>query len=219
MVTGIFVDGSLLFRTSFSSDAGFFFGFVVLGEALNACQGDLSWGEANALYLLHGLPYCLLDSLGGSVPDRSEWSFMEPYVEYPNRTTWKYTAEAFIEWTSKWPAKGKAVLLGYAADGHPMYSPYDEDGNFIPWGNTSLGTCDEERLTNHDFNGCVMAKAGYSISTPLDHCNGMMVSLPNGKQEYRYYLTATPPFMPVCLVGDFSVSFPWNPSQPHVYNF
>jgi len=210
MVTGVFVDGSIMHQTSVvRSLTGTFAGYTALAEAFTDCSGDLSFGPRDAMYHFHSLPYCLVHSLGGTVPDIAEWSFMEPNVEYEDRETWTLSAQTFLTWVKKWPAKGRAVLLGYAADGHPMYSPYDEFGNLIAWGNTSLGNCEEpdgfamDKV--YDFNTCVMARANVTVQTPLDQCNGMWTS----SGEYRYYLTPTPPFQPVCLVGDFKV--------PHVH--
>ncbi len=98
-------------------------------------------------------------------------------------------------------------VIGFAADGFPIYGPYFDDGVEIraavsgytlrsgsrPTGSTSPGgTYDGTYVDDYEFTG-----AG-----DLDECNGMMID-----GQYGYYVTRSYPWVIGCFSGAPDTSF------------
>jgi hypothetical protein len=98
-------------------------------------------------------------------------------------------------------------VIGFAADGFPIYGPYFDDGGEIravvsgytlrsgsrPTGSTSPGgTYDGTYVDDYEFTG-----AG-----DLDECNGMMI-----EGQYGYYVTRSYPWVIGCFSGAPDTSF------------
>ena len=90
-------------------------------DAVTGRQGDMTMqfdscgghGGHDHKYHLHLPPICLLKSLNGTVPGRSDW-WLAPHPE------------------AQWPARASAwgnrsPLVGWALDGFPIFGPYDPE--------------------------------------------------------------------------------------------
>jgi len=103
-------------------------------------------GDVDHRYHYHIAPICLMKSLGGTVPERSDW-WMASHPE------------------SQWPKEAKAnadgeksPLLGWALDGAPIFGPYDpETGKLqVSQGNE----CESEELD--ECNGKTLSNGVYA---------------------------------------------------------
>ncbi|MBB5515534.1 hypothetical protein FHS89_001546 [Rubricella aquisinus] len=112
-----------------------------------------------------------------------------------------------------WTQSSHSPLLGYAADGFPIYaltgvvegevrmvtSSYALKSGERPGGSQPTGVYDGTFVQDWEY----VAGLG-----SLDQCNGMMTTsadYPGG--TYAYFLTDTYPYIPRCLVGDADPSF------------
>jgi len=90
-------------------------------DAVTGRQGDMTMqfdscgghGGHDHKYHFHLPPICLLKSLNGTVPGRSDW-WLAPHPE------------------AQWPARASALgnrspLVGWALDGFPIFGPYDPE--------------------------------------------------------------------------------------------
>ncbi len=106
-------------------------------------------------------------------------------------------------------------VIGFAADGFPIFGPFIDDNGFIREVQSSYvlksgnresqvnegafpgGTYDGTFIDDYEFNG----------SGDLDECNGMV----NGNGEYAYYVTYTYPWVMRCFKGTPNMSFQKSP--------
>lgn len=205
-------DSSLSFKYSIS-DLGSATGLTLDGVAILApptsqtdedAQTARVYDSCNAhadgsqRYHYHAYPLCLGRDLGLEVPDESVWTIFTQmmYDEDYDTSNMKTVVE---KWISQWPETGTATKLGYMRDGHPIYSPYNDDGELIKYGSLFNGS-DTVTYMEDTYTGVS------DWATDLDVCNGYTAS--NG--EYRYVFTPSPPWTISCYKGtkDYITSNP-----------
>jgi len=139
--------------------------------AYDSCNGH---SDSNHQYHYHIPPQCLLQAMGVTTPDNTEWwiDYQNPTTAIARSTGGIKSIRDYSEMAAQWPANASASpVIGFARDGYPIFGPYDEN---------------EDLQRGMDYGG------------DLDECNGKM----NSAGSYGYYLTVDPPFAPPCLRGE-----------------
>lgn len=179
---GLAVDGTVLLSPPAANGED-----AQSGRVYDHCNGHAD--SIGPRYHYHALPVCLLHSLGGEGMAEEDWPYFTQaqYQDEYDTSDMKAYVEKLI---GLFPETGTATLLGYARDGHPMYSPYDEDGNLIKYGSAFQGESSVTYLstTYEDVGDWV---------TSLDLCNGAEMN----DGTYRYYFTPSPPWTISCYRG------------------
>lgn len=129
----------------------------------------------------------LFDSCGGHGDLSNRYHYHLPPVcllrslggTVPLVSDWWLAPSAETQWPSQAKTAEKSPLIGWAIDGAPIFGPYNPDNGelVVPAGAAGGEECS---------------------ANVLDECNGMV--LENG--VYAYFMTATAPFVPPCLMGD-----------------
>lgn len=101
---------------------------------------------------------------------------------------------------------GTAVsgVVGFAADGFPIYGPYFSDGGTIREAVSGyvLRTGERSGGPGGTFDGTFVDDYVFTDSGDLDACNGMEID-----GQYGYYVTRTYPWVLACLKGSADPSF------------
>jgi hypothetical protein len=100
-------------------------------------------GGADHKYHYHIPPLCLLKSLNGTVPERSDW-WLAAHPE------------------AQWPVQAYSLgvqspLIGWALDGFPIFGPYDPETGVLQ---LSKGACTQSELD--ECNGKTLASGLYA---------------------------------------------------------
>jgi hypothetical protein len=103
---------------------------------------------------------------------------------------------------------GEATLVssvvGFAADGYPIYGPYFSDGTTIREAASGFALRSGERTGGPGgaYDGTFFDDYEFTGSGDLDECNGVVVD-----GQYGYYVTRTYPWVLGCLRGTADPSF------------
>ncbi len=108
------------------------------------------------------------------------------------------------------PGPNGSPVIGFAADGFPIYGPYfldDESGavrKAVSGYSLKVGSRGERSDTNPggDYTGRYNDDWQFTDAGDLDECNGMHVG-----GQYGYYVTDSYPWVIKCLMGTPNVSF------------
>lgn len=105
------------------------------------------------------------------------------------------------------PEAGASGVIGFAADGFPIYGPYFDDEGTIREarsGYTLRTDNGGERAggPGGEYDGTFVDDYEFTDAGDLDECNGMMV-----ESQYGYYLTRAYPWVLRCLRGTPDPSF------------
>jgi len=102
------------------------------------------------------------------------------------------------------PGPNGSPVIGFAADGFPIYGPYFYDGievrKAISGYTLKLGT--RPSGPGGSYDGTFIDDYEYTAAGDLDECNGMTVD-----GQYGYYVTAAYPWILGCFKGTPNVSF------------
>lgn len=102
--------------------------------------------------------------------------------------------------------QGVSSVVGFAADGFPIYGPFFDDGTevraaksgyTIKQGPRPVGGADEG-----DYDGAYIGDYEFTDAGDLDECNGMEVD-----GQYGYYMTSSYPWVLKCFRGMPDASF------------
>lgn len=94
----------------------------------------------------------------------------------------------------------ESPLIGYAADGFPIYALYGDDGKSV---NPSYVLKEGKRSIGGIYDGTFIQDYEYKKGAgDLDECNGKMFH-----GSYAYFLTYEFPFIPRCFKGEPHLSF------------
>ena len=99
-------------------------------------------------------------------------------------------------------------VIGFAADGFPIYGSYFDDSGTIRKATSSYELKEGSRGTESDdnpggdYDGEYIDDYEYTASGDLDECNGMTVD-----GQYGYYVTETYPWVIACYTGASDSSF------------
>jgi hypothetical protein len=95
-------------------------------------------------------------------------------------------------------------VVGFAADGYPIYGPYFNDGSTIREAVSGYALRSGQRTGGPGgaYDGTFVDDYELSGSGDLDACNGMVVD-----GQYGYYVTRTYPWVLACLKGAADPSF------------
>jgi hypothetical protein len=95
-------------------------------------------------------------------------------------------------------------VIGFAADGYPIYGPYFDDGTMIRAATSGYVLLDGERAGGPGglYDGTFVDDYTFEGSGDLDECNGMVV-----EGQYGYYVTDTYPWVLACFRGTPDASF------------
>lgn len=95
-------------------------------------------------------------------------------------------------------------VIGFAADGFPVYGPYFDDGTQIraAMSGYTLRTGTRPSGPGGTYDGTYVDDYEYTGAGDLDECNGMTVD-----GQYGYYVTAGYPWVIGCLRGTPNASF------------
>ena len=100
------------------------------------------------------------------------------------------------------PASEGSPVIGFAADGFPVYGPYFNDGNTTRKALSGYTLREGSRGTRSDTNpggdydGTYVDDWEFTEAGDLDACNGMTVD-----GQYGYYVTDTYPWVMGCISG------------------
>ena len=102
-------------------------------------------------------------------------------------------------------------VIGFAADGYPIFGPYIDDSGTIRRATTGYtlkagartNQVGEGAFPGGNYDGTYRDDWEYTAAGDLDECNGMTDSDGN----YGYYLTNTFPYVPNCFKGTPDASF------------
>lgn len=99
-------------------------------------------------------------------------------------------------------------VIGFAADGYPIYGPYFDDGTAIRAANSgyTLKGGDRTGGPGGPHDGTFIDDYEYTGGGDLDECNGMVVD-----DQYGYYVTGTYPWVLKCFRGSPDPSFQKRP--------
>lgn len=109
-------------------------------------------------------------------------------------------------------ANEHSSLIGFAADGFPIYARYglNEDGIIVEMTSSwQLKAGEREDGPEGEYDGTYTLDHEYiNGSGDLDECNGIYVTTPEYPDgTYAYFLTDTFPFIPRCVYGEPDESF------------
>lgn len=95
-------------------------------------------------------------------------------------------------------------VIGFAADGYPIYGPYFDDGTMIRAATSGYVLKEGERTggPGESYDGTFVDDYMFSGAGDLDECNGMVVD-----GQYGYYVTGTYPWVLACFRGTPDASF------------
>jgi len=120
----------------------------------------------------------------------------------------------------KFPYRDKPIMLGYAADGFPIYGPYGFRNAADPNSALVLLKPSYQLKSGQRPSGPKGAYSGLYVQDfdyapgrgDLDQCNGRTAATPeNPAGQYHYVLTTTFPFVPRCFTGTPDSSFTHQP--------
>ncbi|MCA9605362.1 MAG: YHYH protein [Myxococcales bacterium] len=102
-------------------------------------------------------------------------------------------------------------VIGFAADGFPIYGPYFDDGGTVRAAVSGYALRSGARPSGTgdpggSYDGTYVDDYEYAGTGDLDECNGMTVD-----GQYGYYVTATYPWVLACLRGTPDPSFDKGP--------
>ena len=102
-------------------------------------------------------------------------------------------------------------VIGFAADGFPIYGPYFDDGGTIREARSGFSLKIGSRPSGAsdpggDYDGTFVDDYEYTGAGDLDECNGMTID-----GQYGYYVTRTYPWVLACLKGAPDASFDKRP--------
>ncbi len=102
---------------------------------------------------------------------------------------------------------GASPVIGFAADGFPIYGPYFDDGTEIRAAVSGYTLRSGARPSGTgepggNYDGTFVDDYEYTGQGDLDECNGMTVD-----GQYGYYVTATYPWILGCLRASVDSSF------------
>ena len=102
------------------------------------------------------------------------------------------------------PEDGASGVIGFAADGYPIYGPYFDDGTVVRAARSSyvLRSGERDGGPGGTFDGTFVDDFLYDGSGDLDECNGMTVD-----GQYGYYVTNGYPWVLACFRGPPDASF------------
>ena len=112
-----------------------------------------------------------------------------------------------------WSATAASPLIGFAADGFPIYALTADRGGQVVRMTSSYRLKSGQRPGGSEpggtYDGAFMQDYAYVAgSGTLDACNGARVTTAEFPQgTYAYFLTDTYPVVPRCLVGDIGQGF------------
>jgi len=98
-------------------------------------------------------------------------------------------------------------VIGFAADGYPIYGPYFDDGGRVRAAVSGYTLRAGARPTGAsdpggDYDGTFVDDYEYTAAGDLDECNGMTID-----GQYGYYVTRGYPWVLACLRGTPDASF------------
>jgi hypothetical protein len=101
-------------------------------------------------------------------------------------------------------SSGASGVIGFAADGFPIYGPYFNDGATVRVARSGYTLRDGERSGGPGgaFDGTFVDDYAFTNAGDLDACNGMTVD-----GQYGYYVTASYPWVLACFRGTPDPSF------------
>ncbi|MEM6957575.1 MAG: YHYH protein [Myxococcota bacterium] len=99
---------------------------------------------------------------------------------------------------------GPSGVIGFAADGFPIYGPYFDDGTVVREAQSgyTLRTGERDGGPGGTFDGTFVDDYEFTDAGDLDECNGMTVD-----GQYGYYLTRAYPWVVGCFRGTPDPSF------------
>lgn len=102
------------------------------------------------------------------------------------------------------PERGPSPVIGFAADGFPIYGPYFDDGVEVRAARSGFTLREGTRPDGPGgaYDGTYVDDWEFTGAGDLDECNGMTVD-----GQYGYYVTATFPWILRCLRGAPDPSF------------
>ena len=122
--------------------------------------------------------------------------------------TGAYHYHGVPEYLVKKDASGHSVLIGYAADGFPIYARYGQNGQVMK-GSYQIKSGQRDEGPTGVYTGEFVQDYIYVENiSELDECNGMFGPTPEFQSGiYHYFITDTFPFVPRCLKGEVHASF------------
>lgn len=95
-------------------------------------------------------------------------------------------------------------VIGFAADGYPIYGPYFDDGAMIRAATSGYALKEGERDggPGGEYDGTFVDDYEFTGAGDLDECNGMVVD-----GQYGYYVTGSYPWVLACFRGTPDASF------------
>lgn len=101
-------------------------------------------------------------------------------------------------------ATAVSPVIGFAADGFPIFGPYFDDGTQIRAARSGWSLRQGTRASGpgRTYDGTYVDDYEFTGTGDLDECNGMTVG-----GQYGYYVTASYPWILGCLRGTPSTSF------------